>query len=153
PVYFLTWTTYGTWLPGDGRRWVDRKESGSDIPYREPDPARCERAANLLKSAPVILSRFERQIVEATIREVCEHKGWRLLSVNCRTNHVHAVVRAHDVAPEFVMNAFKSWASRRLNEATDRKDRPRRWTRHGSTRWLDTEASVHAAIRYVEDGQ
>jgi REP element-mobilizing transposase RayT len=153
PIYFLTCTTYGTWLPGDDRHWVDRKESGPNVPYRERDPERRERAGALLKSAPVILTSAERQIVAATIREVCTHKGWRLLAVNCRTNHVHVVVRAPDVSPEFVMNAFKSWASRRLNEATDRADRPRRWTRHGSTRWLDTEGSVHAAIRYVEEGQ
>ena len=23
-AYFLTWTTYGTWLPGDGRGWVEK---------------------------------------------------------------------------------------------------------------------------------
>jgi len=23
-AYFITWTTYGTWLPGDERCWVDK---------------------------------------------------------------------------------------------------------------------------------
>ena len=24
-AYFLTWTTYGSWLPGDERNWVDKR--------------------------------------------------------------------------------------------------------------------------------
>ena len=31
-AYFLTWTTYGTWLPGDERGWVKRKRG-----FQAPD--------------------------------------------------------------------------------------------------------------------
>jgi hypothetical protein len=27
-AYFLTWTTYGTWLPGDERGWYAKQASG-----------------------------------------------------------------------------------------------------------------------------
>jgi len=30
-AYFLTWTTYGTWLPGDERGWV-RRPGNSNLP-------------------------------------------------------------------------------------------------------------------------
>ena len=152
PVYFLTWTTYGTWLPGDERGWVDRKISGPETPIRDADTTKQQQAATRLKDPPVKLTTDQRLVVEKTVREVCQHKEWRLLAVNCRTNHVHVVVCAPDVPPELVLNTFKSWASRRLNEAEGRTDRPKRWTRHGSTRWLKTEESVYAAIRYVREG-
>jgi hypothetical protein len=32
-AYFLTWTTYGTWLPGDERGWVERPGQ-----FRPPTP-------------------------------------------------------------------------------------------------------------------
>ena len=30
---FITWTTYGTWLPGDGRGWRKKRES-----HQPPQP-------------------------------------------------------------------------------------------------------------------
>ena len=32
---FLTWTTYGSWLPGDGRGWVEKPGR-----FRQPDAKR-----------------------------------------------------------------------------------------------------------------
>ena len=28
-AYFLTWTTYGTWLPGDERGWIEAGKLGT----------------------------------------------------------------------------------------------------------------------------
>ena len=35
-AWFITWTTYGTWLPGDDRGWTERGK-GSQLPdfYRQ----------------------------------------------------------------------------------------------------------------------
>jgi hypothetical protein len=47
------------------------------------------------------------------------------------------------------MSNFKTYASRRLNRmALDKPDR-KRWTRHGSTRWLWKLEHISAAIQYV----
>jgi hypothetical protein len=55
------------------------------------------------------------------------------LAAHVRTNHVHTVIVGED-RPEKMLNAFKAYASRRLNEAgMDTPDR-KRWARHGSTR-------------------
>ena len=37
PSYFLTFTTYGTWLHGDTRGSVDREHNIVETPYLEPD--------------------------------------------------------------------------------------------------------------------
>ena len=47
------------------------------------------------------------------------------------------------------MNAMKAYSSRALNQhGLDRAGR-RRWSRHGSTRYLWTDDDVRAAIEYV----
>ena len=84
------------------------------------------------------------------ICQVCFYKHWTLIAVHVRTNHVHAVVDA-DIAPEAVMNTFKSYASRLLNK--NEASVTKRWTRHGSTRYLWTRESVEVAVRYVVESQ
>ncbi len=51
------------------------------------------------------------------------------------------------------MADFKAWASRRLRESLDEPADRDRWTQHGSTRWVDTDASLAAAITYVIEEQ
>ena len=47
------------------------------------------------------------------------------------------------------MNTIKAYASRRLNESKLDGQRIKRWTRHGSTRYLWREEEVEATIQYV----
>src|SRR5689334_9482829 len=89
-----------------------------------------------------------RETVLAAVREVSKHRQWPLLAVHVRTKHVHVVVQACADGDK-VMNDFKAYASRHLNEAGFESRDRKRWTRHGSTRRLWTEAAVEAAIHYV----
>ncbi len=98
---------------------------------------------------PYELGENSRELVLASIREVCAVRRWNLLAAHVRTNHVHTGVDA-DAKPEKVMNDFKAYATRRLNAV----DSPHaRWVRHGSTRWLWNHEQISAAIRYVVSGQ
>ncbi len=69
-----------------------------------------------------------------------------------RTNHIHIVVTT-PARPEKVMADFKAWMSRRLREAFGESADRDRWTQHGSTRYLNTNGALHAAIAYVVDQQ
>ncbi len=89
-----------------------------------------------------------REAVEAAIRETCAVRGWMLLALNVRTNHVHLVV-VTDVPPERAMTSLKAWATRRLREAGPAHSHYRVWSSHGSTRHLPSEAAVEAAVNYV----
>jgi hypothetical protein len=80
--------------------------------------------------------------------DVCGHRGWRLLAVNARTNHVHLVVTALS-EPEVVLQSIKSWTTRRLVEARLLVLDGPLWARHGSTVYLWTSESVDRAIDYV----
>src|SRR5215208_5502449 len=85
-AYFLTWTTYGTWLPGDDRGWTKRGK-GQQL----PDFYRMFASALRMTEDAIVLSPQQRLAVEETIREHCRIRGWTLHAVNCRTNHVHVV--------------------------------------------------------------
>ena len=98
------------------------------------------------------LDELRRKIVCEAIVEECQFRRWNLLALHVRSNHVHLVVTA-DREPEFVMRSCKAHASKRLNEAgLDDSDR-KRWTRHGSTRYLWSEDAVVAAVDYTLNHQ
>jgi REP element-mobilizing transposase RayT len=149
-AYFITWRTYASRLHGGSEPTVDRRHNAVDTPMvpRVPSIHAYERD---LAPLPWILSDRERAVVDSTIRQVAVHRGWDLRALNVRTTHVHAVVTA-EATPEKVMNDFKAWSTRRLRNAGIVQDE-KIWARHGSTRWLWTEAHVHGAVRYTLEEQ
>ncbi|MBI1918181.1 MAG: transposase [Planctomycetes bacterium] len=151
-AYLITWTTYGTWLPGDERGWVEEDTPG----IQEAARRRAGAARGRMKEPPVTLDPEQRVVVEATVRAHCDVRHWPLHAVNARTNHIHVVVTAPETDPETVMDQFKAWCSRRLNECDAARGVPRRqrwWTHHGSTKWINDEDYFHNAICYVLERQ
>ena len=148
-AYFLTWTTYGTWLPGDERGW-NRKDSSEPL---QPNPLFVEMARLEMKESAFVLSATSRLMVEQTIRRHCEVRGWALHAVNVRTNHVHVVVTAAGYRPETVREQFKSWCTRRLKEIEIEPGRSRFWTEGGSCRWINVDDDLEAAVNYVIEAQ
>ena len=145
-AYHITWTTYGSWLPGDSRGWIKSGESG----IQEPDENLCHVARSLMTQEPVLLDDSQRSLVDKTIREVVAFRKWALHALNVRTNHVHVVVTAAR-DPETVMAQLKAWCSRRLGEASG--IHRKWWTEHGSTKWINDDSYFASAVRYVSEGQ
>ncbi len=150
--YFISFRAYGTWLHGDVRGSVDRTHNVPGTPLLPPDAGREAHEQELMAAPPADFSPAQRRVIESTIREVCDHRGWQLFAVNPRTNHVHSVVAA-DQPPERVMNDFKAYATRRLVQAALAARRTPLWARHGSTRYLDTTDSFKRAVQYVLEEQ
>ena len=151
-AYLITFSCYGSHLHGDETGSVDRNHNVPGHRTLEPDAARVSRERDLMDQAPYLLNARARGAVLEAIYEVCLHRRWSLLAAHIRMTHVHAVVDA-DAKPEKVMNDFKSYASRCLNQAGLDEPARRRWARHGSTRWLWKRDDVSAAIQYVVDEQ
>ncbi len=146
-AHFITWTTYGTWLPGDARGWHRRTE-GELQPSNELIAA---MAASEMKENAFTLSQDERRIVEQTIARHCNIRSWVLHAVNSRSNHVHVVVSALGYDPKTVRDQFKAWCTRHLKPS--HQDRKRFWTEGGSCRWINLEDDLESAIAYVNDAQ
>ncbi len=149
-AYLITFTCYGTHLPGSEKGSVDRRQNRACSPSLEPNKARERYKASLLKERPLELEECHRQTVLRTIQDVCDFRGWTLLAAHIRSTHVHAVVNA-DARPEKVMLDMKAYATRALRQQVPCRERF--WTQHGSTRYLYNEKSLAAAIEYVVNEQ
>ncbi len=152
-AYFLTWTTYGTWLPGDERGWCKR---GSRV-VETGDPDLRDAARSAMTEEPVILTQAQRDLIDAVIVKHCAIRKWTLHARNVRTNHIHAVVSAALVGTE-VRAQLKAWCSRRLSERaglTGGGDNgKRRWfSERGDVEWIDDHEHLENAIRYVDELQ
>lgn len=151
-AYFISFTTYGTWLHGRAAGSVDREHNVPGTPFLVADPSAEAASRQRQRQEPYFLDEAHRAVVLRTIREVAAHRGWKLWAVHVRTNHVHSVVTANG-KPEKVMVDLKAWASRRLREAFGESADRDRWTQHGSTRYLNTQTSFDAAVVYVVEEQ
>ncbi len=144
-AYFITWTTYGTWLPGDQRGSWHRGQ------YQSPNELFCQMAAAEMKETAFTLSQEDRAIVEETVTKHCEIRSWKLHTVRARSNHVHVVVTAPGYKPATVRDQFKAWCTRLLKPL--HAGRERFWTEGGSRRWINHEDDLEAAITYVNEAQ
>ena len=152
-AFLITFRCYGTWLHGDERGAVDRKKFHRyGTPGMPANRKLAEDEKDELRHAAITLNAAQRVVVENAIREVCEHRGYGLVAVNARSNHVHSVVTA-PCKPEHVMDTFKAYATRRLREADLLGPTIKPWARHGSTPYLWTEEAVERAVDYVINGQ
>ena len=153
-AYFITWTTYATWLPGDSRGWAKKKTWG----IQPPDPLLEDTARVSLAEAPVILSQEQRDLVDQVIVKHCQIRGWELHARNVRTNHVHIVVTAPGVEPNIVREQIKAWCSRRLSEHAGltgggKNGQRRWWTERGDIELIWNKEQLEAVVRYVLEMQ
>jgi REP element-mobilizing transposase RayT len=151
-AYFMTWATYGTWLPGDERGWVEYRRG-----WQLPDPVRQLEAVAKMTEDACRLDSKQRQAVHEQVAETCRYRGWTLHEVNCRTNHLHVVVSA-PLPPKVVRSQLKAWCTRKLKGLAQSKHpspvvRENWWAERGSQRYSNDEASLEAAILYVRDSQ
>ena len=100
-VRLLTWTTYGSWLPGDERGSVTttasfgetrrrRNEPGDD--YDDPMPGLHRASQAGLKGEPVRLTPSQAARVAEQLAETARFRGWSILALAVMANHVHVVV-------------------------------------------------------------
>ena len=153
-AYFITWTCYGTWLPGDDRGWT-KWHKGEII----PQPLLANWSREKMTEEPLFLENSQRIIVNETVALHCRVRGWYLHAVNCRSNHCHTVITAKSHDGEQVRDQLKSWCKRKLKEeqrlsGIESKDvREKWWTGNGSARYLFDEESLEAAIKYTLEAQ
>jgi len=144
-AHFITWTAYGTWLPGDERGSWHRGE------FQRPNALFREVAATKMKETAFTISATDRELVENIARRHCEIRRWALHAIAARSNHVHVVVTASGYQPETVRDQLKAWCTRRLKHS--HPGRRRFWTEGGSCRAINREEDLETAVGYVRDAQ
>ena len=151
-AYFVTFTCYGTHLHGAQPDSARKDLNQYGAPIVPPNTLLTEAMRRRMKERVYRMSSQERRIVLSAILEGCSHNSWTPHGIHVRSTHVHAVVSA-SVAPEIVMACFKQTSSNRVRQAGLAPKGTRRWTEHGSTRYLWTREDVEAAVRYVIEEQ
>jgi REP element-mobilizing transposase RayT len=155
--WLVTWTTYGTWLPGDERGFVGpvkmgdgphaiRNQPGTD--YDRKLRGLTQFAERNQRAPAVRLTREQATTVSKQIQATAAFRQWKVAALAVMTNHVHVGV-VGDPEPKTLLRDFKSFCSRELNRTEGVAKRW--WTQSGSTRKLPNEAAIVAAIRYVEN--
>lgn len=147
-AYLVTFTCYGARLHGDEACSVDRDHNIPGTPLLSPNPPRIASEQNRAKQKAYLMDAWTRALVLRAIQEVCSHRGWTLWAAHVRNQHIHLVIAAED-DPEKILHDVKAYASRALNREGRDDASKRRWTRHGSTRYLWKPEQIGAAIHYV----
>ncbi|HMF78819.1 MAG TPA: transposase [Bryobacteraceae bacterium] len=148
----MTFSSYGTHLPGAEKGWVDAKHCIPGSAMQPYNPIQEAYWKSRLNEPPFVLDHEIRLITLQAILSVCTHRQWLPHAVHIRTNHVHAVISG-EATPERMLSDLKAYATRALRSEIPAIHRRRYWTNHGSTRYLWNEASLKAAIDYVLNSQ
>lgn len=159
--WHLTWTTYGSWLPGDERGFVspvphnDRPptiHNAPDTPHDADVPSLLRSAESQLKCDPVRLTLEQAQAVFAQLKETASIRNWVILAVAIMATHIHLLVGVPgDPDPNTLLRDFKSYASRCLNRGWDRPGSDTWWTESGSKRKKADDAAVIVAVEYIRN--
>ena len=138
--YLITWTTYGSWLQGDGRRYVKNSKI-----LQENSALRKDNFMRL-KNKPVKLSSQQQIIVCQAILNKAKTLNQRIFSLAICSDHVHIVAEPISEKIEKVVSYHKNAArlALRQNGFTDRL-----WTRGFDKRFCYSKEQLNSRIKYV----
>lgn len=149
----FTFRCYGTWLHGDPRGSVDRNHNIYGTSFITESPGWQSYRKEQMVRPESKLNAGRRRSTIAGVREVCVKRGWSILAINARTNHVHSVVEVHGYDTKRALAALKAGATKRLREDKLWMSKETPWAEKGSRRKLWNERHIEQAIEYVISGQ
>ncbi|MGO8691539.1 MAG: hypothetical protein ACLQLG_18100 [Thermoguttaceae bacterium] len=101
---FISWTCYGTWLPGDRRGHVSntlrsdagaiRKRNTPGDSFTADDDLTHQIARSLQKSSTVCLAPQQALVVAAELVAAAGKRAWRIMRAAVMWNHAHVVITA-----------------------------------------------------------
>ena len=139
--YMVTWTTYGSWLQGDKRRYV---RDGRVLDGDEQIYSLCKK---LQKWPAVKLTSKEKPVVHQTIITEAERTDQQVEALAVCSNHVHLAVRWSSHPIGRIVSRYKNAAMFALGKL-GRSGRI--WTRGYDRRFCFTEEELARYIKYVK---
>ena len=155
---FITWTAYGSWLPGDVRGWMKWKKG-----EQQPQPVLEDWCKARMKGGPVLLDDQHRKTVDEVIHRHSQIRGWELHAVSVRSNHVHVAVtvvpktgnkdsRAVDGIKR-VRDELKANATRVLRRCENPIANEKVWTKGGDMQFIDNDENLERVVIYISEAQ
>ena len=138
--YMATWSTYGTWLQGDRRKYV---KDGRILPA---DKKLEEANKKQQKSEAIRLTNEQKKIVKEVILKKGQRIGQEILALGVFSNHVHIVIGSTNESIENTVSRYKNVATCALKKAglTERI-----WTRGFNKRFCYSSEELSTKIEYV----
>jgi REP element-mobilizing transposase RayT len=153
----ITWTCYGTWLPGDERGHVSntllpqggfiRKQNIPGTPYAPGDEYTRNRARNLQKHATARLHPDHANCVAESLINATWARDWRILRAAIMPDHVHVLVTDCPDDGPAVRRILKGVSQADLNRFIGYSRRW--WTTGGSDRYKHGHQAIENADRYI----
>lgn len=163
--WFITWTTYGSWLPGDPRgfRTRDAKEyvppprryaKPGEATYDSGEYADRHRRSLELSDSAVKFTDLQKKLVLDAIVEEIDSIPVKSAVVSVGATHIHWLALFDSRPIRTTVGRIKSVATRRLVEREFHGKRP--WSKNCHMQSKSTEQEFRGAFRYiqrhVEDG-
>jgi REP element-mobilizing transposase RayT len=140
--YMATWNTYGSWLPGDERGYVNNQ--GQTVNGNE---GILQISTERQKYPTVKLNKQERKTAEQIILAEAEKIGHEIIALAVCTNHVHLLAKPHQQPIDKIIGRYKSittrafWGYGRKGEI---------WARGFDKQYCYTVNELTAKINYVQ---
>lgn len=132
----ITTTTYGTWLPGDVRGYVD---DGRVLPS---DPLLEGKSKRIMRADAVYLAEVEQKTAFEALVAACDEFDYRLIAVSVESWHAHVLLSHGGDGVATVSGRLKN----RMRQAVERG---KIWTAGYDKRYCFTEAEVQARHEYI----
>ena len=157
--WLITWTCYGTWLPGARQGFVSqvRDEQGNQVihnipgtPFDSDMPALEAHARSRMIGPRVSLDQAAADAMIVQYQDTCRVRGWELEAASVMYNHTHVLLGvAGDPDPQSILATLKSWATRAVKRLRALPPNGTFWTERGSKRKLPDEHAVRDGVIYV----
>ena len=138
--YMLTWTTYGSWLQGDRRKYVKNGE------ILDPDTLLENKNRENMKYPKVSLTPAQREIVEQAIIEESASLKQKIYAIAAGKSHIHLVTGCNFTSAASAVSHYKNEA-RLAMESNGFVGRL--WTKGFSVRYCFDENQLNKVIQYV----
>ncbi len=123
--FLITWTTHGSWLPGDARGFRTRRHK-SNIPpprryaanqnsYSPQDWRQLLEYSKRVGKGEVNLDATQQEFVRRRIPEIAAHCACSVQAMHVGNSHVHVLARPNDGDPSKLVQRLKGVTSRELS--------------------------------------
>jgi hypothetical protein len=136
----LTWTTYGSWLQGDKRKYV------KDGRILAPNPSLENKNKKNMKYPKVSLTSAQRKIIERALIDESSVLNQKIYITAVGRSHIHLVTDCNFISAASAVSHYKNAARLALkgNGFVGRL-----WTKGFSVRYCFDENQLSKIIRYV----
>jgi REP element-mobilizing transposase RayT len=139
-AYMITWTTYGTWLQGDERKYV------KDGQTHGPNPNLEKSNLLLLKQQIIKLTSRQKITAQNAILKEAKRINHKIYAIAVYSNHIHIVAENNRTPINQMVSRYKNVATAAIKRTGhDAK----LWTKGYDKRFCFTEKQLRQKIEYV----